>query len=98
MAFAKVIMSPPPPKAPPPKVEGYKLDLTPDEALAMADVIGLIGGEPNGRRRHLTAILDALKLAGVRPWYTGTEAERGGPGSSYGAPDIASYSRIYFTS
>jgi hypothetical protein len=46
-------------------VDEIVLTLTPDEALTLARVCTLVGGQPEGRRGHVDSIAVALSGAGV---------------------------------
>ncbi|MGW6754546.1 hypothetical protein [Streptomyces sp. NPDC055006] len=57
------------------EVTTYTLTLTADEALALAIVTGMVGGDDRGTpREHTNAVHQALKTAGVTWW--GTDMHR----------------------
>jgi hypothetical protein len=58
MAYAKRPSSPPPP---------VTLELTGEEAQALFDLCGNVGGPISGRRGLIDAIYEALESVGVQP-------------------------------
>lgn len=59
-------------------VTTYNLELSKEEAEAIVDIIICVGGDPNGRRRYIDSVSDALNKAGISWEYRGgtSHAER----------------------